>query len=68
MTEKKANEYFRTKYPNGEICRPNSTSAGYKYWVVFDTTIQPHKGYYYTAANYGNLLGKLKIKGFEDWV
>ena len=66
MTEKKANELFRTKYPNGEICRPNSTSAGYKYWVIFDKNIG--RVYYYTASNYSNLLGKLKIKGFEDWV
>lgn len=67
MTEKKANEYFRTKYPNGEICRPNSTSAGYKYWVIFDTTVEPCKPYYYTAANYHNLLGRLGIKGFEEY-
>lgn len=66
MTEKKANEHFRTKYPNGEIRRPNSTSSGYKYWVIFDKN-NP-KVYSYSAPNYSALLGKLKIRGFEDWV
>lgn len=68
MTEKKANEYFKTKYPNGYIKRPNSTAAGYKFWVVFDDTKELVKAYSYTASNYSNLLGKLGIKGFEDCV
>lgn len=68
MTEKKANELFKTKYPNGYIKRPNSTSAGYKYWVVFDDTLENVKPYSYTATNYSNLLGRLGIKGFEDCV
>ena len=66
MTEKKANEIFRTQYPNGEIRRPHSTSAEWKYWVIFDKN-NP-RVYYYSATNYSNLLGKLKIRGFEDWV
>lgn len=68
MTEKKANEFFRTKYPNGEIKRPHSTSAEYRYWVIFDTSKEFCKPYYYIAANYSNLLGKLGIKGFEEYV
>jgi hypothetical protein len=67
MTEKKANEYFKTKYPNGYIKRPHSTSAENRYWVVFDDTKENVKPYYYSAANYSNLLGILKVKGFEDY-
>ena len=55
MTEKKANEIFRTKYPDGEICKKNSTSAGGKYWVTF----KPNgKVYYYSCASYAELLGR----------
>ena len=68
MTEKKANEYFRTKYPNGRICRRKSTSAENKYWVVFDETLELVKPYYYQASNYSNLLGRLGVKGFEDCI
>lgn len=62
MTEKKANEIFRSKYPNGEICRRNSTSAGNKYWVVFDKSIANHKVYHYSETSYAGLLNRLGFK------
>lgn len=58
MTEARANEIFRTKYPNGSILRKNSTSAGNKYWVVFD---ENSKVYYYSATSYSELLRRLKF-------
>ena len=35
MTEQKANQIFKTKYPEGEIVRRNNSSAGNKFWVTF---------------------------------
>ena len=35
MTERQANEIFRSKYPEGEIVRKNASSAGSRYFVVF---------------------------------
>lgn len=58
MTEARANEIFKTKYPNGSILRKNSTSAGNKYWVVFD---EHSKVYYYSATSYTELLRRLKF-------
>lgn len=59
MTEKKANEIFRTKYPEGEICRRNTTSAGNKFWVTF----KPNgKVYYYACSTYSELLGRFGFK------
>ena len=55
MTEQRANEIFRTKYPNGEIRRPNSTSEGSRYWVIFN---ESHKVYGYRAQSYAELLGR----------
>ena len=56
MTEARANEIFRTKYPEGEICRKHSTSAENKYWVTF----KPEgKVYYYSGTSYQQVLGKL---------
>ena len=53
MTEKKANEIFRTKYPEGEIVRRNASSAGNKFWVTF----KPEgKAYYYSCNTYKELL------------
>ncbi len=58
MTLKHANDIFRSKYPNGEICRKHTTSAENKYWVTF----QPNgKVYYYSGQSYGELLYKLNI-------
>lgn len=59
MTEKKANEIFRSKYPEGEICRKNSTSAGSKYWVTFN---KGGKVYYYSSTSYSELLGRFGFK------
>ncbi len=59
MTEKKANEIFRSKYPEGEIVRKNASSAGSKYFVVFS---KGGKVYYYNAQSYQELLGRL---GFQ---
>ena len=59
MTESRANEIFRTKYPEGEICRKNSTSAGNKYWVTFNPN---GKVYYYSGTSYQQVLGKLGFK------
>lgn len=59
MTEKKANEIFRSKYPDGEILRPYSTSEGYKYWVVFNKS---GKVYGYAVQNYVQLLIRLGFK------
>lgn len=56
MTEARANEIFKTKYPEGEICRKNSTSAESKYWVTFK---REGKVYYYSGASYQQLLEKL---------
>ena len=58
MTEARANEIFRTKYPNGSILRKNSTSAGNKYCVVFD---ENSKVYFYSATSYVELLRRLKF-------
>ena len=59
MTEKKANEIFRTKYPEGEICRRNSTSAGNKFWVTF----KPNgKVYYYACSSYAELLKRFDFE------
>lgn len=55
MTEARANEIFRTKYPEGEICRKNTTSAGNKFWVTF----KPNgKVYYYNCTSYAELLNR----------
>lgn len=59
MTEKRANEIFRTKYPKGEIVRRNNSSAGNKFWVTF----KPEgKVYYYACSTYQELLSRF---GFE---
>ena len=62
MTEQKANEIFRKKYPFGEIGRPNSTSVGSKYWVIFDNSNGNGKVYGYTAGSYAALLQRLGFK------
>ena len=59
MTEKKVNDIFKTKYPDGEIRRPNSTSEGSRYWVVFD---KGGKVYSYNAQSYQELLERLGFK------
>ncbi len=59
MTEARANEIFRTKYPEGEICRKNTTSAGNKFWVTFKPN---SKVYYYSCTSYAELLNRF---GFE---
>lgn len=59
MTEKKANEIFRTKYPEGEIVRRNNSSAGNKFWITFKPT---GKVYYYACSTYAELLRRF---GFE---
>lgn len=59
MTEARANEIFRTKYPNGEIVRKNASSTGWKYYVVFN---RGGKVYYYGCSSYAELLNRL---GFE---
>ncbi len=59
MTEARANEIFKTVYPNGEIIRKYASSAGYKYWVNFGTN---KSYYYYTATSYAELLRRLKFK------
>ena len=59
MTEQKANQIFKTKYPEGEIVRRNNSSAGNKFWVTFKPD---GKVYYYSCATYKQLLQKL---GFE---
>lgn len=65
MTNKQANEYFKTKYPEGIIETPAKSSAPKgSYFVVFEPL---GKVYYYRAQNYHELLGKLKIKGFEKY-
>ena len=59
MTEKRANEIFRTKYPEGEIVRRNNSSAGNKFWVTF----KPEgKVYYYACATYQELLSRFGFK------
>ena len=59
MTEARANEIFRTKYPEGKITRKNASSAGWKYFVTF----KPNgKAYYYGCTSYAELLNRL---GFE---
>lgn len=55
MTEKRANEIFRTKYPEGEIVRKNASSAGWKYFVVFK---HGGKVYEYGCTSYQQLLGR----------
>ena len=59
MTEARANEIFRTKYPEGEITRKHASSAGWKYFVVFN---KGGKAYYYGCTSYAELLNRL---GFE---
>ena len=59
MTESRANEIFRSKYPEGEICRKHSTSAESKYWVTFEPN---GKVYYYSCTSYAQLLSRF---GFE---
>ena len=59
MTEAKANEIFRTKYPEGNIIRKNVTSAGNKYWVTFNPN---SKAYFYSATSYAELLNRLGFK------
>lgn len=59
MTEKRANEIFRTKYPEGEIVRRNNSSAGNKFWVTF----KPNgKVYYYACSTYQELLSRFGFK------
>lgn len=55
MTEARANEIFRTKYPEGEIVRKNASSAGWKYFVVFK---HGGKVYEYGCTSYQQLLGR----------
>ena len=59
MTEKRANEIFRTKYPEGEIVRKNASSAGWKYFVVFK---HGGKVYEYGCTSYQELLGRFGFK------
>lgn len=59
MTEEKANEIFRTKYPQGEIRRRRSTSAGNKYWVKFKHN---SNAYYYSCTSYAQLLERFGFK------
>ena len=59
MTERQANEIFRSKYPEGEIVRKNASSAGSRYFVVFK---EGGKAYYYNAQSYQELLGRF---GFQ---
>lgn len=56
MTETRANEIFRTKYPTGTIVRKYASSAGYKYFVVFK---EGGKVYYYDRPSYAQLLNSL---------
>ena len=65
MTEARANEIFRTKYPNGSILRKHSTSAKNKYWVVFD---ENSKVYFYSATSYAELLRRLKFNVIYKYV
>lgn len=59
MTEARANDILKTKYPEGEICRKHSTSAENKYWVM----LKPEgKAYYYSGTSYQQVLGKLGFK------
>lgn len=63
MTEQQANEIFKTKYPNGEIKRKNTTAAGrWRYWVIFDKTKNFVKPYFYELESYAQLL---KYFGFS---
>lgn len=65
MTNKQANEHMRTKYPNGNIALPSKCSAPKgSFFVTFEPL---GKVYYYRANNYDNLLGKLGIRGFEEY-
>lgn len=59
MTEARANGIFRTKYPEGEICRRHSTSAENKYWVTFKSN---GKVYYYSCTSYAELLNRFGFK------
>lgn len=59
MTENRANEILRSKYPDGEIRRKHSTSAENKYWIKFKAD---GKVYYYSGTSYQQVLEKL---GFE---
>ena len=59
MTEKRANEIFKTKYPEGEIVRRNNSSTGNKFWVTF----KPEgKVYYYACSTYQELLSRFGFK------
>ena len=58
MTEERANEIFKTKYPEGEIRRKYSTSAGNKYWVTFNPN---GRVYSYSATSYAELLRKFEF-------
>lgn len=59
MTEKRANEIFRTKYPEGEIIRRHNSSAENKFWVTF----KPNgKVYYYACSTYQELLSRFGFK------
>lgn len=59
MTEKRANEIFRTKYPEGEIIRRHASSADNKFWVTF----KPEgKVYYYACSTYQELLSRFGFK------
>ena len=56
MTEERANEIFRTKYPDGEIVRKHASSAGYKFFVVFK---EGGRAYHYDRPSYAQLLNSL---------
>lgn len=58
MTEARANEIFKTKYPEGEIRRRHATSAENKYWVTFNPN---GKVYYYSATSYAELLRRFEF-------
>lgn len=59
MTEKRANEIFRTKYPEGKIVRRHASSADNKFWVTF----KPEgKVYYYACSTYQELLSRFGFK------
>lgn len=59
MTEKRANEIFKTKYPEGKIVRRHASSADNKFWVIF----KPEgKVYYYACSTYQELLSRFGFK------
>lgn len=59
MTEARANEIFKTKYPAGRIGRPNSTSEGSRYFVVFE---EGGRVYGYRCSSYAELLQRFGFK------